>query len=51
MANTEKTQEHNDGKRWQNWKSKMANRRILSRATGFGRGGGFEFAFVPRYVK
>ena len=51
LANTEKILEQKDDGRWQNWKSKMANRRILLRATGFGRGGEFELVFVPRYVE
>jgi hypothetical protein len=44
VANAEKIQEQKNGERWRNWKSEMANKRILSRATGFGRGGGFGFA-------
>jgi hypothetical protein len=51
LANAEKILEQKNNERWQNWKSEMANRRILSRATGFGRGGEFEFMFVPRYVE
>jgi hypothetical protein len=51
LANTEKTREQKNGKRWRNWKSKMVNRQILPRATGFGKGGEFEFASVPRYVE
>jgi hypothetical protein len=51
LANAEKTQEQKNDERWRNWKSKMANRRILSRLTRFGRGGKFGFAFVPRYVE
>jgi hypothetical protein len=44
VANAEKIQEQKNGERWRNWKSEMANKRILPRATGFGRGGGFGFA-------
>jgi hypothetical protein len=44
VANAEKTQEQQNGERWQNWKIEMANRQILSIATGFGRGGESEFA-------
>jgi hypothetical protein len=51
LANAEKTQEQKNGERWRNWKIEMVNRRILSRATGFGRGGEFEFAFVARYIE
>jgi hypothetical protein len=51
LANAEKTQEQKNGERWRNWKIEMVNRRILSRATAFGRGGEFEFAFVARYIE
>jgi hypothetical protein len=50
LANTEKTQEKRMARDGKNWKNEMANRRILSRATGFGREGEFEFAFVPRCI-
>jgi hypothetical protein len=51
LANAEKIQEQKNGERWRNWENEMAKRRILSRATEFGRGGEFEFTFVPGYVK
>jgi hypothetical protein len=44
VANAEKTQEQKNSERWRDCKNEMAKRRILLRATGFGREGEFGFA-------
>jgi hypothetical protein len=41
VANAEKTQEQKNSERWRDCKNEMAKRRILLRATGFGREGEF----------